>query len=372
MFETNRKIKILIIITTAFIPYGGLTTVMMNYYRAIDKSGLHIDFASTNEAENVLLNELKEYGSKYWCLGDRNHNPIQYGNNLYRLLKKNKYDVVHVNANSATASIELAIAKMCGVAKRIVHIHNSTGSHIKLHHLLQPIFCSLYTDAVACSKKAGKWAFEYRTFTVLNNAVNTKKFAYNREERSTLRRELGISENCYVIGHLGKINKQKNHQFLIDVFNKYCRKDSDSILLLAGDGPLRQKIEDRVKAFHLEDKVIFLGMIPDVNRYLSVMDCIVFPSLWEGLPLSLVEAQANGLRCIFSLAVTQEANVTGKAMHLNIDAGADMWANAIGKIKGYDRGKEANDNLVILKKKGYDVSENTKVIESMYRERFSV
>ena len=129
---------------------------------------------------------------------------------------------------------------------------------------------------------------------VLNNAIDTKKFAFNVDNRQKLRQKLRISDDCFVVGHSGKINQQKNHNFLIDIFDKYHKKDKNSILLLAGDGELRDQIEDKVKAYHLENAVIFLGMIPDVYRYLSVMDCMVFPSLWEGLPLSLIEAQANG------------------------------------------------------------------------------
>ena len=359
--------RILVVITTGFTPFGGLTTVMMNYYREINKTEFLIDFASKNEdISGALVSELKQHGSQFYELGDRRKNPARYFRRLWRIFKIKKYDVVHINANSATASVELAIAKANGVSKRIIHIHNSTGNHIRLHYLLRPIFCSLYTDAIACSGKSGKWAFGNRKFIVLNNAIDTEKIAFNVDNRQKLRQKLCISDDCFVVGHSGKINPQKNHSFLIDVFDEYHKKDKNSILLLAGDGELRDKIEDKVKACHLENAVKFLGMIPDVYRYLSVMDCMIFPSLWEGLPLSLIEAQANGLKCVVSDKVTKEANVTKKEKYLSLDDDINTWVECVSDLKGYARQMEANDNIKLMIKNGYDSKENVKIIEYIY------
>lgn len=370
LIECDDMKNILVIITTSFAPFGGLTTVMMNYYREINKTEFFIDFASKNEdVSGTLINELKLNGSQFYDLGDRRKNPAQYFGRLWRVFKIKKYDVVHINANSATASAELAIAKMHGVPKRIIHIHNSTGNYIRLHYLIRPIFCSLYTDAIACSGKSGKWAFENRKFIVLNNAIDTKKFAFNVDNRQKLRQKLRISDDCFVVGHSGKINQQKNHNFLIDIFDKYHKKDKNSILLLAGDGELRDQIEDKVKAYHLENAVIFLGMIPDVYRYLSVMDCMVFPSLWEGLPLSLIEAQANGLKCVVSDKVTKEANVTKKEKYLSLDDGINVWVECMSDLKSYDRQKESDDNTKLMIKNGYDSKRNVKTIEHIYAEK---
>lgn len=181
-------VRILVVITTSFVPYGGLASVMMNFYRAIDKTRFHIDFASTNlELNPKLALELKQNGSKYYGLGNRKKFIINYAKSLDRVLKNGKYDVIHVNSNSATATLELLVAYKNGIQKRIVHNHTSICDHKILNNLLKPVFNKLYTDAVACSDKAGKWLFTNNNFRVLNNGINADKFAFNASNRTFVR-----------------------------------------------------------------------------------------------------------------------------------------------------------------------------------------
>ena len=216
------KKKILVIITTDFVPFGGLTTVMMNYYRKINKDFFQIDFASTNsDIDKNLISELENNASRYYCLGNRKKRPISYAVRLNRLLRNNSYDIVHINSNSATAFIELYIASKSGIAKRIVHNHTSKCNHIWVHKLLFPFFKNAYTDAIACSKKAGEWIFLNDNYTILNNGIDTEKYRYNSNRRSEIRALYKIEEDCVLIGHLGKIYEPKNHVFLIDIFYQY-------------------------------------------------------------------------------------------------------------------------------------------------------
>lgn len=358
--------KILVIITTAFVEFGGLTTVMMNYYRNMEKNGLRIDFASTNAIDSTLNTELKDNGSQYYNLGPRNSNPIKYAHNLDRLLKGGDYDVVHVNANSATVSLELSVACKNNVPCKIVHIHNSIGNHKYMHKILQPVLFHLCDVFLACSEKAGHWAYNDREFEVLNNAVDTKKYSFDQGRRKLIREKIAVTEDAFVIGHVGKINEQKNHGFLLEVFNEFHKRYANSYLLLVGDGALRETIEVKAKDLGLIDNVIFAGMCSNVCDYLTAMDCFVFPSLWEGLPLSLIEAQSSGLPCVVSSNITQESNVTQKVIYLSVDENTRIWSDKIYETMNQDRLSESQDNIERIKNNGFDIYENACALRKIY------
>lgn len=358
--------KILVIITTAFVEFGGLTTVMMNYYRKMNKENFKIDFASTNIIDSKLDNELKDNGSQYYNLGPRKRNPMKYAYNLKKLLKNGNYDVVHVNANSATVSLELIVAYISRVSCKIVHIHNSRGNYKYIHKLLQPVLFSLCDVPLACSEKAGHWAYNDRDFIVLNNAVDTKKYSFNKDARKRIREKLAVTEDDFVVGHVGKINEQKNHSFLLDVFNQFHKQHENSYLLLVGDGGLRKTIEEKVKNLGLTGNVFFVGMSSNVSDYLTAMDCFVFPSLWEGLPLSLIEAQASGLPCIVSNNITSESNVTQKVVYMSLDEDIKIWSDKISGTMNQDRLLECESNLKLIKQNGFDIYENANALRKIY------
>lgn len=356
--------KILIVITTAFVEFGGLTTVALNYYRFMDKTGMQIDFASTNAPDPSLTEKIKKEGSRYYNLGRRS-NIFVYRKNLQTLIEKNKYDVIHIHSNSATATLELQIAKKTNVCQRIIHIHNSTCSHMMLHRLLKPYFDKLYTYPIACSYKAGEWIFPKDKFTILNNAIDTDRFAFAETVRKRIRDQYHL-ENCFVLVHVGKINEQKNHTFLVDVFVKVLQNCPSARLLCVGDGPLRERILEQAKGCGVEDKIIITGMQKNVNEYLTAGDCFVFPSLWEGLPLSLVEAQASGLRCIVSDKITTEANVTGKVRYLSLETPVSEWAEQILAAAEYDRMVESEDNIRLIAENGFSIQKNANRLRKIY------
>lgn len=358
--------KILVIITTAFVEFGGLATVMMNYYRKMNKENLKIDFASTNMIDSKLENELKDNESQYYNLGSRKRNPIKYAHNLNKLLKNGDYDVVHVNANSATVSLELSVAYINRVSCKIVHIHNSRGNHRYVHKLLQPVLFGLCDVPLACSKKAGYWAYNDRDFIVLNNAVDTKKYSFDKDARKRIREKLDVTEDDFVVGHVGKINEQKNHSFLLDVFYQFHKQHENAYLLLVGDGGLRKTIEEKVKDLGLAGNVFFVGMCSNVSDYLTAMDCFVFPSLWEGLPLSLIEAQASGLPCIASNNITAESNVTQKVVYMSLDEDIKIWSDKISETMNQDRLSECESNLKLIKQNGFDIYENANALRKIY------
>ena len=354
--------KILIVITTAFVPYGGLTTVMMNYYRAMDKTGLQIDFASTNDPPKDLLNELKSNGSNYFNLGNRKKQLPKYLKNLKAVLKKEQYDIIHVNGNSATMAFELRTAKKCGVLMRIAHGHTTQTDHIILNRLLKRAIKKSYTYAIAVSSKAGNWLYGSDKYEILKNAIDVNVYKYNEAVRRRIQSELSIKNKC-VIGHLGKIYEPKNHDFLIDIFYEIKKINNDTCLLLVGDGELKDKIKSKCEHLKLED-VIFTGMVSNVYDYFQAMDLFVFPSLWEGSPLALIEAQASGLACIVSTNVTTDSKCTERTVYMDLAAGAKAWAQKVIEVSNNLSNRA--DVIDEIRHCGYDIQTEAKKLRMIY------
>lgn len=356
--------KVLAIITTAFTPVGGLTSVMMNYYRVLDKSKVHIDFCSTNVPSQSLLDEIQNYGSKYYRMPKR-RNVVSYMLQLSRLCRG--YDIVHIHANSATAVLELLSAKMGNVSCRIVHNHNSRTQHRLINALVKPIYLDLYTKAVACSEEAGAWLYGKGNFSVLRNAINVDRFRFNSVKRVQIRHEWNIKDEEFVIGHVGKYVEAKNHVFLIKLFGIYHTSHPQSKLMLVGDGELRADIEQAIQDNNVKDCVVLTGLRQDIPDLLQVFDVFVFPSIYEGMPLSVVEAQASGLPCLVSDAVTSLVNIGEDVTQLSLVKGADYWADYIDCINSrktrIDRCKE---NYRLITEAGYNITNEADSLMKLY------
>lgn len=358
------KRKISIIITTGFTKYGGLTGVVMNSVRQMDMTKFEINIVSGNEPEEDLLNECKAMGVKYIRIVGRNRTPFRYMCRLKNILELS--DVVHVHANSATATIELIAAKLAGVKVRIVQNHTAKCNHKILNFLLKPIFDRLYTSGIACSHKAGDWIFGKGNYQILNNGINTEKYRFNKEDRVNIRSQYGIDDKCICIGHVGKIYQPKNHKFLIGVFNEYHKIINNSKLILVGDGVMRQEIEQYVKELGIDDSVIFAGMQSNVEAFLSAFDVFVFPSLWEGLPLSVLEAQASGLQCFISDTIDRDIAITDVVKMLPIDKGFNYWSDKLPRVIQNDREKRSQECILKLKDCNYDSKTCASILSKLY------
>lgn len=357
--------KVLIVITTSFVPYGGLTTVMMNYYRAMNKEGLQIDFASTNEPETSLLDELKKNNSRYFCLGERKRNLLGYINKLRKLLAREKYDVIHVNGNSATMLFELFIAKMCNVKKRIAHGHNTQTSYPVLNDILKKMFKRTLTTAVAVSSQTGDWLYGENNYVVLKNAIDLDKYKFNNETRMTIRDQLNINDK-YVIGTVGKLNYQKNHEFLIEVFKKIYDKNHNVHLLIVGGGALEQELKEKVNELKITNAVTMTGMKSNASEFLQAMDVFVFPSRFEGFGLSLIEAQASGLHCIASDTIPKETNVSDCVEYLDLKEDIKVWGNGIMNLIQEERREVSARACTSISNAGYDILLEASNLEKMY------
>lgn len=318
--------RIIVIITTSFVRTGGLTSVMMNYWRSMDKTGLSFDFASTNQVDRLLYEEISKAGCQYFQLPSRKQ-VLKYFLCVRKLCKG--YDIVHVHANSATSVIELMAAKMAGVPKRIHHNHTSKTQHPLLNKILYPVFKHSYTDAVACSDAAGEWLFGKDNYIVLPNAIDIEKYKYNPEQRKRIRQEFGIEEDVFVIGHIGKFMDAKNHEFLIKIFAHYHINHSRSKLLLVGDGEWRSRVEGWIDESGCADSIIMAGLRSDIPKIVQAFDVFIFPSIYEGLPLTTLEAQASGLPCIISSNVTKVVAIGRDVVMKDLADGVESWAKEI-------------------------------------------
>ena len=358
--------KILVVITTAFVKTGGLSSVMLNYWRSIDKRDLSFDFASSNVIDNVLSQEITKEGSRYFQLPPR-QSIISYFIQLHKICKG--YNIVHVHANSSTAIIELMAAKLAGVHKRIHHNHTSRSQYPLLNALLHPFFIRSLTNAVACSDKAGEWLFGKGNFQILQNAINIDAFKYNPSVRNEERLKYGIRDDEFVVGHIGKFMDAKNHKFLIDIFAKYHCQNPNSKLLLVGDGIWRPKVEKWVLESGCSDAIILAGLCTNIPAIIQSFDIFVFPSIYEGLPLTVLEAQAAGLPCLVSSNITSAVNVGCDILFLPIEESAVAWASRIDALYA-NRSRETRCELNrgLLTTAGFNIFNEANKLRCLYEE----
>lgn len=357
--------KILIIATTQ-LAYTGITNLIFNYLRDMDRSGMDITVLSTCHAMNWCIEELEGLNIKYVEL-KRNENPIQYYKRLFTFLKKENFDIVHAHGNSNTLGVELSAAKMAKVKVRIAHCHSTSCTHKWLSFLLKPLLMNSYTHGFACSELAGKWLFGNRKFYLINNAFDVDKFRYIEELRNKYRKELQI-EKKIVIGNVGLFNEGKNQGFLLDIFNEYKKLNSNSVLVFIGTGQLEEQIKKKVRCLGIEESVIFLGNRRDVNELLNVFDYFLFPSLFEGLGIVLLEAQANGLPVIASEdVIPHEVKLTDNFLFMPLQNGYQIWAE---KVFNMSSNRNLN-GLYSVKNAGYDIKKEADKLKSMYMDFIS-
>lgn len=359
------KTRVLAIITTRFEETGGLTAVMMNYYRFIDHTSIHIDISSSNKCKKTLFNELEKNGDRYYQLPRRTH-ILAYWIALWKIAKN--YDVVHIHANSQTAAIETTAAKCAGVKKILVHNHTSRPQHAWIGKLVGPIYHATYTDAIACSIPAGEWLFKKGHYKVLKNAIDVDKFAFCPEIRTKYRKELGLNDDEFVIGHIGKFMDAKNHPFLIRIFAEYQKLNAKSKLLLIGDGDLRPTVENVIKETGVQKNVILAGLRPDIPQLIQAFDIFIFPSIYEGLPLTILEAQSSGLTCLMSSNITNEVHIAENNYVLDLEKGTVYWAREIFNLDCPDRMQQSINNRRAFSKAGYNIKTEAKHLQNIYLE----
>ena len=316
---------------------NGVESVIMNYYRHLDHSKVQFDFICDEDSTRIPYEEIKKLGGLVFLVPKYQKLP-KYLKALEKLFKENKYRIVHANINTLSV-FPLYAAKKAGVPVRISHSHST--SNIKewkrnlIKNLLRPFSKRYATDYFACSELAGRYLFGNKAFDrgevkIIHNAIDIDKFRFDEVARKKLRKEFGIKDSTIVIGHVGRFVQQKNHTFLVDVFKEYHEKNSDSKLLLVGSGPLENKIKKKVEKLGLKNSVLFLGQRDDINKLYSVMDIFCLPSLYEGLPVVGVEAQATGLPCMFSDRITDDIIASKNVILIGLDL--RKWFTVLNSI----------------------------------------
>ena len=315
---------------------GGVESVVMNYYRYIDRNKIQFDFICDEDSVNIPYEEIERMGGKVILIPPY-QKIIKYHKKLKQVLKNGKYKIVHSHIN-ALSVFSLFAAKCAGVPVRIAHSHSTSNKKEWkkniIKNILRPFSRVFATDYMCCSELAGRWLFGNKEFEkgnvyILNNAIDIDKFKYDENVRKEVRKELEIDDSTLVIGHVGRFVEQKNHKFLIDIFEEIHKQNKNVILLLIGQGPLQDKIKSNVDDLELTDYVKFLGQRKDVNDLYQAMDLFLFPSLYEGLGMVVVEAQASGLPCIVSTEIPRIVQILSDVSFLELNKGINYWKNTI-------------------------------------------
>ena len=359
------KEKIKVARVTNHFGITGIGTVMMNYCKALDKSKYDLTILAGKPIAEKYEKECRENGINLVALPSRHGSPRKHYIALWRALKKGHYDIVHDHGNSSMMAVELTIAKLTGVKNRIAHSHNSTCPNMKVHKLLNPYFRTVYTKSLACGQLAGNWLFGEGNFEVLPNGFHTENFVFSKENRDAIRKGLGV-ENQLLIGHIGRINEQKNQEYLLDIFEKVAAMRSDATLLIVGTGPDEEKIKTRVQQHPYKKRIILYGETNDATAFYSAMDVFVFPSRYEGLPVALLEAQISGLPCIVSDKVTREVDL-GDINWQSIDDNSQKWADALLSIEQRsEEERTAYRKKYIEEIQQYDITQSVKQLDRIY------
>lgn len=347
---------------------GGVENVVFNYYRNIDKSKVQFDIYYDTDSTVSPDIKLIEMGARFYQIPSYKH-IFSYMKELIKHFRENNYTIVHSHMNTLSV-FSLCCAKIAGVPVRIAHNHSVPGKGEFLRNSLKYILrlgCKWFsTDYFACSESAGQWMFSNKTFDsgkvrVINNAIDFARFTPNEDVRNALISELSL-EGKFVLGHVGRYTFAKNHAFLLDIFNALHKKLPDSVLLLVGEGELKDEIDLKIKDLLLSDSVIQIDNTPTPENYYPLMSVFCMPSCFEGLPLTAVEAQICGVPCLLSDVITKEVLINNNCEFMNIALSADEWADAILNIA--NKKSELNENS-----KKFDIKYASPILENWYIER---
>lgn len=350
---------------------GGAETFLMKVFRRLNKSEYMMDFAVNIDKKGFYDDEIIRMGGKILKFSAKNDSIFHYVTGLAKIIKEGKYDSVLRITSNAMGFMDLAVAKMAGAKFCIARSSNSSdgGSFkTKISHWLGSILFKRFVDVkIAPSSEAaiytfGKKDFEHNCVHILPNGLDLDYFSFTESGRNNVRGEFGIASTQKVLGHVGRFSKQKNHSFLLDIFYEFHKKHPDSVLLLVGEGELKADIQKKISEIGIENCVIFAGIRTDMPSVYSAMDIFVFPSLYEGMPNAVIEAQACGLPCIVADSITTEANVSGNVEYISLTDSLQTWVKKIAAKNNWKRLKTKE----ILKNHGYDIDCTVKRFASFF------
>lgn len=345
---------------------GGVSEYMMNLFRNIDNNKIQFDFIVTGN-KCLYEDEINELGGKVFYITQKKECILKNIKELFNILKKckNSHKIFYFNTSGIYYNLPILFAKFNKYIV-ITHAHNTKDKSKNeifhtLHYFNRILVRNISNYCFACSDLAAKWVYSNtkKKVTIINNFIDCNKFEYNIRKRDLIRKELNISSEQLVIGTVGRLSYQKNQKFLLDIFNNLLQKKPNSILLLVGDGELKGELVDRAKELNINNSVRFLGERRDIDKVVQAMDIFLLPSFFEGFPISLIEAQAAGLKCLVSDTITKTVNITGNVEFYGLENSTEKWTN---KILSYTT--ERLNTHGILAKEGFDIKIEVKKMES--------
>lgn len=362
---------------TATLGAGGIQKFLIGVHENIDLSIVQFDYFLNTTEKQFYTERVKELGGKIYGPKKNTGNYFlrffKRYYKMYNIIKTQNYNIIHISENISMTACSTIVAKLAGADNIIVHSHNDHSNDKenlfkRFHSKICSYIISRYgTHFLSCSDQASKWMFTNNIYAnnkplVVKNGIDAREYIYNVEMREKYRKKLNI-EDKFVIGHIGRFNIQKNHQFIIEVFNEIHKKNEDSILLLVGQGELEEKIRNQIKEYNLENCVIMYGVTDKVNKLIQAMDVFIFPSIFEGLGIVAIEAQAAAIQTICSESVPEEVNVTQYCQYISLSESAKLWAQEIEKYRyGYDK----SNTYELIRKSGFDIYDVSKQLEKYY------
>lgn len=346
---------------------GGTESLIMNWYRNIDREKIRFDFLVRSPDKNYL-EEIESLGGRVYYTSAFPRHLFRNYRETRAILARREWDVIHVHGNAAIYTLPIKLAKKYGYPCRIMHSHNvrtKKNAYYLIHMCHRKGISRQATHKLACSVAAGEWMFPKTDFHVIHNAIDAGSYRFDSESRHRVRREYGL-DGKVVVGHIGRFVLQKNHSFLLNTFRLFREQCPNAVLMLVGDGELEETVKTQAKELGILDAVLFLGRQSNVGEWLSAMDVFVLPSVYEGLGLVLLEAQCNGLPCVVSEeAYHEEVNIYPQLLTVLPLTGAEkVWAEHMQKICREER--DRNVDLNVLRECGYDMKTEIASLEALY------
>lgn len=363
----DKPIRILEVVNV--MDRAGLETMLMNHYRHIDRDAVQFDFLTHRSVAGAYDEEILDLGGQVFRAPRLYpQNCLAYRRYMRAFFAEHDYPVVHSHIDAMSA-FPLAMARSCGVTVRVAHSHSDSVDHdfkYPIKQVARRRLPAIATHYWACSEAAGAFLFGKRNrdkVHVVKNAIDLEGFCFDPLTRASVRRELGVGEGQLLLGHVGRFCAVKNHAFLVDLLVELLRDGMDAVLAMVGGGELRDDIENKVASLGLAGRVRFLGIRDDVPSLMQAFDVLVFPSLHEGIPLTLIEAQASGLPVLASDKVSLESLVAPNTVQLSLDSSLGDW---VAKVHSLAEGGRCSDPIPLLTDAGYEIGSSVRGLQEAY------
>ena len=360
--------RILIISNT--IDAGGAETFVMKVFRNLDRNEFVFDFIINKLSSTFYLNEINELGGRVYYGVSKSVNPVKSFLSIKNLVNRNKYETVFCIAVHPLGFLDLLAARVGGARRCLIRSTNSQAGGFfsdVIAACSRPLVRLLSDSMFSPSVEAAEWLFG-RKHTIsgkvrlINNGVDINQFKYDEHLRVSARKKLGISENCIVVGHIGRFNFQKNHEMLLYIFSQLYALNNNSILLLIGEGETKDKIINIANSIGIIDKIVFLGIRQDIPDLLNAFDVMIFPSFYEGMPNAIIEAQATDLPCVISDTISRDVKITDNVYFMSLASDSKKWAEKALSVSKQHR-KDVSDVII---KSGYSISTTVNILTAEF------